>query len=178
MTITGEATTGLDTKFVDEFASEFLDAWNARDADAVAALCTPDVTWHDPSAPEVLTGRSAVRDFAEMTATAFPDLRIVETSSPYVAHDLPRVLAPYRMTGTMRGPMAAFAPTGRAIEIEGVDDWFFSDGLLSSYRTYYDTVDAARQLGVMPVPGTLGDKLFTRLQHAQARFQRRSSLVA
>jgi steroid delta-isomerase-like uncharacterized protein len=162
--------------FVDEFATRFLDAWNAHDGEAVAALCAPDVIWRDPAAPEPLHGRDAVHEFVEITATAFPDFRIAQTAFPYVAHDIPRVLAPYRMTGTMLGPVADFAPTGRAITIEGVDDWSFRDGLLSGYCTYYDTIDAARQLGVMPMPGTLGDRLFTRLQHAQARIQRRVAL--
>jgi steroid delta-isomerase-like uncharacterized protein len=167
----------FSSEFIDDFATRFLAAWNARDGDAVASLCTPDVIWRDPAAPEPLTGQDAVREFVEMTATAFPDFRIVETSSPYVSRDTPRVLAPYRMTGTMLGPLAGFAPTGRTVAIDGVDDWLFRDGLLSGYSTHYDTIDAARQLGVMPMPGTLGDKLFTRLQHGQARIQRRHAPV-
>jgi hypothetical protein len=78
------------------------------------------------------------------------------------------------MTGTMLGPMDAFAPTGRKIVVSGVDDWTFKDGLLCSYYSYYDTLDVARQLGIMPQSGSRAARLMARLQHAQARLQRRN----
>jgi steroid delta-isomerase-like uncharacterized protein len=173
MTIAEETSTGLDQDFVEDWAKRFLDAWNALDGPAVVSLCTNDVRWFDPSTPEMLVGPAEVRDFVEMTGRAFPDLHIVETDSQYVQAGSTRVLAPYRMTGTMLGQMDAFAPTGRKVSVDGVDEWTFRDGLLCSYRTYYDTVDAARQLGVMPAPGTRAERIMVRLQHLQARLQRR-----
>jgi steroid delta-isomerase-like uncharacterized protein len=156
-----------------EWATEFLRAWNALDPDAVAALCSEDIAWSDPSMPEPLTGRDGVREFVEMTAMAFPDFHVTETAPPYSAPRTTRVLSPYRMTGTMRGPMNGFAATGRAIAVEGVDDWTFRDGLLCRYASHYDTLEVARQLGIMPAAGSRGERLMIRLQHAQARLQRR-----
>ena len=173
MIVPQESTTGLDQNFVEAWAKRFLDAWNALDGEAVASLCTDDVRWSDPAAPDVLVGPDAVRDFVEMTGRAFPDFQIVETDSQYVQAGSPRVLAPYRMTGTMLGEMDVFAPTGRRLSVDGVDEWTFRDGRLCIYRTRYDTVDAARQLGVMPALGTRADRVMVRLQHLQARLQRR-----
>jgi hypothetical protein len=59
------------------------------------------------------------------------------------------------------------------VSIAGVDDWTFRDGLLCGYCTYYDTIDAARQLGIMPASGSRVERLMARLQHMQARLQRR-----
>lgn len=62
-----------------------------------------------------------------------------------------------------------FAPTGRPLSISGVDEWTFRGELLCGYRTYYDTLDAARQLGIMPASGSRAERTMARLQHIQAR---------
>jgi steroid delta-isomerase-like uncharacterized protein len=169
------ATIGLDPAFVDAWAQRFLDAWNALDGAAVAELCTEDVVWRDPATPEPMIGRAAVSEFVAMTGSAFPDFHVEETAGHCLIPSLSRVLTPYRMTGRMLGAMDAFAPTGRTISVAGVDQWTFRGERLSGYSTYYDTIDVARQLGIMPAPGSRSERLMVRLQHAQARLQRRSA---
>jgi steroid delta-isomerase-like uncharacterized protein len=173
-----DTTVRLDQAFVTEWAAKFLQAWNALDPEAVASLCTKDVLWSDPSTPHPLKGRDGVREFVDMTATALPDFHVTETAPLSHSPGASRVLSPYRMTGTMRGPMNAFAPTGRTISVEGVDDWTFRDGLLCSYTSHYDTLDVARQLGIMPAAGSHAERLMMRLQHAQACIQRRRAPAA
>src|SRR5436190_12950995 len=95
----------IDQALVRGWADRFLEAWNTLDAGGVAALCSEDVTWTDPSAPTPFVGREGVREFVQLTGTAFPDLHIVETASPVLMADSSKVLAPYRMTGTMLGPL-------------------------------------------------------------------------
>jgi steroid delta-isomerase-like uncharacterized protein len=171
----GQSETGIDRAFLSDWAARFSDAWNALDGRAVASLCSADVVWSDPSAAEPFTGREGVLAFVEMTGRAFPDFHVAETAPPYCLPGCARVLSPYRMTGTMLGPMSAFAPTGRRLSVAGVDDWIFQDGLLCSYYSYYDTIDAARQLGIMPASGSRAERLMTHLQHAQAHLQRRNA---
>jgi steroid delta-isomerase-like uncharacterized protein len=173
MTLTDATTTGIDRPFLADWAARFLNAWNALDGEAVASLCTEEVVWNDPSTPEPLIGRGGVLEFVEMTGRAFPDFHVTETAPPYFLPDCTRVLSPYHMTGAMLGPMNAFAPTGRNLSVSGVDDWTFKNGLLDRYYSYYDTIDVARQLGIMPQSGGRAERLMTRLQHAQARLQRR-----
>ena len=172
MTLVDAAATGIDRAFLTDWAARFLRAWNALDGRAVASLCTEEVVWRDPSSPQPFTGRDGVREFVEMIGRAFPDFHVVETAPPYFLPDCPRVLSPYRMTGTVLGPMNAFAPSGRKISVSGVDDWTFKDGLLCSYDSYYDTLAVARQLGIMPPSGSRAERLMARVQHAQARLQR------
>lgn len=168
----------LDHAFLAEWAAKFLEAWNALDPEAVASLCTQDIVWSDPSTPQPLKGCDGVREFVEMTAAALPDFHVHETAPPAHSPGTSRVLSPYRMTGTMLGPMNAFAPTGRTIAVEGVDDWTFRDGLLCRYTSHYDALDVARQLGIMPAAGSRAERLMIRLQHAQARVQRRRGRAA
>jgi hypothetical protein len=59
--------------------------------------------------------------------------------------------------------------------VSGVDGWTFKDGLLDRYYSYYDTIDAARQLGIMPQSGSRAERLMARLQHGRARLQRRQA---
>jgi steroid delta-isomerase-like uncharacterized protein len=168
----------LDDALLADWAAKFLKAWNALDPEAVASLCTEDILWSDPSTPQPLSGHDGVREFVELTATALPDFHVIETAPPYFSPGSTRVLSPYRMTGTMLGPMSGFAPTGRTIAVDGVDDWTFRDGLLCSYTSHYDTLDVTRQLGIMPAEGSRAERLMVRLQHAQARVQRRRARAA
>jgi steroid delta-isomerase-like uncharacterized protein len=178
MSTTEVTTRELEPEFVEDWAQRFLDSWNALDGRAVASLCTEDITWRDPALPESVWGRDGVREFVETTGQAFPDFHITETDSHYLRPGSGRVLTPYRMTGTMLGPMEPFGPTGRKLTMDGVDDWTFRDGLLCAYATHYDTIEVARQLGVLPAAGTAAERIMARLQHVQARFQRRAGRAA
>ena len=174
---TTEQETTLDREFVADFARRYEEAWAAGDADRVAESCTEDVVWIDPALREPLHGRDGVRRFVIETVRMCPDFHVETIGGPCVVPGEPRVLTPYRMTGTATGPwpFLDMAPTGRSFEIEGVDSWEFRDGLIARYRTFYDGLDMSRQLGVIPPHGSLGDRAITRLQHVQARFQRRFS---
>jgi steroid delta-isomerase-like uncharacterized protein len=172
-----EAATGtvLDRAFVADWAARYSDAWNAGDGAAVAALCTEDVSWFDPGLPETVHGRDAVRRFVEQTHRAFSGFRVEELGPPLISDREPLVLGPYRMTGTFTGywePLRT-APTGASFSLEGVDSWQFRDGLMCRYTTYYDSIGMARQMGILPPFGSGQERLMSRIQALQARFQRR-----
>lgn len=168
----------LDPSFVEEWSTRYLEAWNTLDADGIAALCTEDVVWNDPGLAEPLRGRDGVRGFVRATAQAFPDFHVEEAGRPFVSAEGPRALSRYRMTGTMRGAWVHtnLAATGRRIDVPGVDEWSFSGELMSHYETYYDSLDMARQLGILPPLGGTTDRILTRLQHLQARMGRRKGV--
>jgi ketosteroid isomerase-like protein len=54
-----------DVRFARDFLDNLYDAVNRHDAEAIAALCTEDIHWEDPAAPDLLRGRDAVRRFHE-----------------------------------------------------------------------------------------------------------------
>jgi steroid delta-isomerase-like uncharacterized protein len=167
----------LDREQVEEFADRYADAWARHDADAIALGCTEDVVFDDPSLREPLHGRDGVRRFANECFRMCPDFAVVPTDGPFVSAVEPRVFVPYRMSGTATGPWVflGMAPTGRRFEVEGVDRWEMRDGLIARYTTFFDGLEMSRQLGVLPPPGSRRDRAIVRLQHVQARFQRRSS---
>ena len=140
---------GPDHAFVERWSERFLDAWNAHDPSAVADLCTEGVRVDDPALPETLHGREGMRHFAAATFRAFPDFRIEGLEPPYLSASRPRALAPWRMSGTMEGPweFMGMAPTGRSMEIDGMDIWDFEGELLDAHRLLYDGLEMVRQLG-------------------------------
>jgi len=58
-----------------------IDAWNAHDANGVAALVSTDYLFESDTVPAPLRGPDGVRQLVEMYVRAFPDIRveIVET---------------------------------------------------------------------------------------------------
>jgi steroid delta-isomerase-like uncharacterized protein len=167
----------LDREFVEDFAHRYDEAWASRDPERVASMCTEDVVWNDPGLNEPLHGREGVRRFVTESLRMCPDFAVETLDGPFISPTRPRVLLPYRMSGTMTGPWVFqdMAPTGRRFEVEGVDSWEMRDGLIARYSTFWDTLSVSRQLGALPPAGSGADRALTRLQHVQARFQRRSA---
>jgi hypothetical protein len=79
------------------------------------------------------------------------------------------------MEGTHRGVIdpPGFAPTGRTIRVDGVDQWTMRDGRIARYRAFYDMNDLARQLGIVPPAGSRAERGMVALQRLQARLARR-----
>ncbi len=128
------------------------DRFEARDWDATVALVDPDCEWTTPDA--TLRGAQQVEGLIRAYATAFPDLhhefRSFVESGDVAAMEIV-------LTGTHRGVLATPAgevpPTGRPIRFRFCDVITVSDGLMVSVRSYYDTLDLAGQLGLIPPPG-------------------------
>ena len=164
----------LDPQFLDDFAHRWLDAWNRRDGDGLAALCTEDIEFFDP-AIGTIHGRAAVANWVRTCVRAFPDYHFEEPEPAYISRDRPKAIAPWRMVGTNTGPLdpPGFAATGRSFAIEGVDHWWFRDGLVERYRADYDLNGGLRQLGLVPEAGSRGEKALVALQRFGARLRRR-----
>jgi steroid delta-isomerase-like uncharacterized protein len=160
---------------LDDFCARYLAAWNDHNPDAMAPLLTEDIVWEDPALPAPARGIPAVQEFMRAGWRGFPDLRFDETDTPHRTADGDDVAWRWRMRGTMIGPLdpPGFAPTGRAMEVEGVDLWTFRGDRIARYRAFYDMNALARQLGIAPAPGSRAEKAIVALQRLQARMLRR-----
>jgi steroid delta-isomerase-like uncharacterized protein len=157
------------------FVDRYLAAWNSFDADALAQLITDDIVWADPALPVPARGVVEVQAFLRTSAAAFPDLRFDEPDPPLIAVAGDDVVWAWRMQGTHRGAIdpPGFAPTGRRMQVEGVDRWTMRDGRIARYRAFYDMNEVARQLGLAPAPGSGAERTAVALQRLQARLSRR-----
>ena len=173
-TSSSQASTALPAD-LGAFCARYLAAWNDHDAGAMADLVTEDLVWEDPALPAAARGIPAVQAFMREAWVAFPDLRFDETDAPHRTAGGDDVAWRWRMRGTMTGPIdpPGFAPTGRAMEVEGVDLWTFRGDRIARYRAFYDMNDLARQLAIAPAPGSRAEKAMVALQRLQARLIRR-----
>src|SRR5215469_9163140 len=107
MTETGDGTAQakLDAEFLRGFSARWHAAWNSHDHHQVAALCTNDVEWHDPSLPGPGHGAGVIAGLMETLVRACPDFRFGETEPAYPSLTRPKAIAPWRFTGTMTGPL-------------------------------------------------------------------------
>ncbi len=165
----------VDARFAQQFLEQLHRAVNAHDPDAVAALCCADVVWQDPAAPQTLHGRDEVLRFhRDVMFPALPDTHIELIEGPYMALDGTGVAARLRISGTMTGPLTppGFAPTGGHLSFETAEFSRFEGGLLSRHTVILDMLDLARQIGAVPKPGSVADRLGLWMQHVAAFWSR------
>jgi predicted ester cyclase len=161
----------IDAKFALRFLDLLHAAVNAHDALAIASLCCENVVWEDPGAAETLRGRDAVCAFHhDILFKAFPDLSITLLDDPYLSLDGTGLAVRTRLSGTMLGPMSppGFAPTGKRVEFETAEFSHFERDLLARHHVVLNMLDVARQIGAVPEPGSLGDRVGIWLQHVTA----------
>jgi steroid delta-isomerase-like uncharacterized protein len=126
------------------------EAFNQRDAGAVAELYAADGVVLDPQHPEPIRGRDDIRESYAQLFRGFPDatVRIQQR-----AFNGGRVSYELRLTGTHTGPLATpdgdVPATGRRIDLPAavfadVD----GDGRFRETRRYYDMAELMRQLGL------------------------------
>jgi hypothetical protein len=139
-------------------------AWSGRDPDAFAGVCHPeDVHYEDPLTPEPLESAEAIGAHAGRLWTGFPDARMQRTGPRLIGPD-GHTAAPAKLLATHTAELYGLAPTSRFVIVHGVTVAQVRDGRLHRIRLFFDLYDAATQLGVLPRPGTLGEKALLMLR--------------
>ena len=120
-------------------------AWNAHDADAVAAVFAEDAVLREAGSPTVLHGRAAIRDRVIALLTAFPDFHLERVD---LLIDGARHADRWIMTGTHRGELFGIPPTGRSVRVEGATfTRMGAHGLVIEDIHFVDTTGLLTQLG-------------------------------
>ncbi|CAA9499019.1 MAG: hypothetical protein AVDCRST_MAG30-1799 [uncultured Solirubrobacteraceae bacterium] len=123
---------------------------NDGNVDAAVESFAVDALDHDP-APDQGPGREGFRGFWQTMLTAFPDLHIEPRHD--VADD-DHVVVAYTVSGTHQGDFQGIAPTGRRIEVNGIQIGRFEDGRLVERWGSSDELGILQQLGAEPTtPG-------------------------
>jgi len=145
--------TELERSTVDTLAEQWRAAWEGA---GFEPCCTPDVTYEDPVAIDLLRGVDALDRHAAALRQAFPDLKVEATSPPLFrgAH----ACVPWRLLGTHRGDVGKMVPaTDRFITIHGLHYLELTDGSVRRARGFFDLYDVATQLGLLPSRGGVGE---------------------
>jgi steroid delta-isomerase-like uncharacterized protein len=124
------------------------DAWNAHDADGVAACYAEEAVIYDVALPAPVHGRAAIRDSVAGYLTAFSDLH-VDVGKPVVFGN--RAAQEWKVTGTHDGKLMGIAPTGKSAITYGCGTTEFDeDGLVVRAGNYWNAAALLEQLGVTP----------------------------
>jgi len=141
---------------VDALFDAWERAWSGRDPAAFAPLCDVAFRYEDPLTPEPLEGAGALAAHAARLWAAFPDARVNATGERLASGDF--ACAPCKLLGTHQGTIAGVAPTGRFLVVHAVVYAELREGRFLRARAFFDVHGAARDLGVLPRPGSLGEK--------------------
>ena len=112
--------------------------------DKIPELFAPGFVAHDPANPERLGGVEGARAFVAMLHGGLSDLR-------YVIEDLigegDRVVYRWSLRGTHTGPFMGVPPTGKSLELAGIDIFRLLDGKIIESWVVADASGLLRQLG-------------------------------
>jgi steroid delta-isomerase-like uncharacterized protein len=147
---------------VDELFDAWDRAWSGRDPHAFDPLCAEGFSYEDPLTPEPLQGAEALAAHAQGLWRTFPDARVNATGERLT--DGRYACAPCKLLGTHRGRVGGVTPTGRFIVVHAIVYAELADERLLRARAFFDVHGAATELGVLPKPGTVGEKAMLLLR--------------
>ena len=138
-------------KAVEEHVRSYFDAMARRDARAMAEHWREDGV-EDIVPVGILRGRDEVRAFYSATFAALPD---AETTLTRVVAGDSSAAAEWRLAGHFNGaPLQGIEPTGKPVEIRGLDLIELEGDEIVSVTAYYDSASFARQVGMLPPEGS------------------------
>ena len=128
----------------EQLVNDYIDLWNGDFSKR--EVVAESATLSDPGLPEgEIHGRGAVEAFIRKLRTGFPDFHV--TIDEHLTSD-ETVMAEWTATGTHDGEFNGMPPTGREMELKGMDTIVVSDEKVLEHRIYYDVQDLLEQLGV------------------------------
>jgi len=165
-----EATNPPKSATPSKVARAVFEALGKKDLDSAGELIADDAT-DDFVAIGEIRGKAAIRGFFEETFRAFPDF---EMTADRVVGDRSTAVVQWHAAGTFSGGLfQGIEPTGRHVEIRGVDVMEVTDGLIRHNTIYYDGAALARQIGLLPRGGSGTDRVMVQLFNAVTRVRRR-----
>jgi len=154
---------------VEKKARSYFDAMDRRDAAAMAAHWREDGV-EDVVPVGLMRGREELRDFFASMFAAMPDARTTVTR--LVAGEQSCAVE-WRLEGTFDGaPYMGIEPTGKHVELRGLDLLELEDGELVSNTAYFDGAGFARQIGLLPPDGSSADRAMKSAFNALTKARR------
>lgn len=155
-----------------EAVRALFETLNQRNLDALCEYWADDIVNFWPFT--TYRGAAEVRAyFAELFA-AVPDCQIhVEKN----AGEGDTVFVRWRLNGTATGqPWRGIECSGTRLDIQGVDCFTVRNGKVVQNIIFFDQLDFARQIGLMPPEGSFIDQMGLKLYNVRTRLKKRLAL--
>jgi steroid delta-isomerase-like uncharacterized protein len=126
---------------------DYMEAWNAHDADAAAEYFADNVEFLDASVGTPQVGReNAKAQVIQVFMQAVPDLKWKMLGEPIVNGE--SIAFEWEFNGNNTGPWSAETPaTKRPLSFKGVSFIRLKDGKILTQHDYYDALGFNKQLG-------------------------------
>jgi steroid delta-isomerase-like uncharacterized protein len=156
-------------KAVEAHARSYFEAIANRDTSAMAAHWRSDgVNDLVPLGP--LRGTDEIVAFFRELFQAVPDL---ETTVSRVVAGETQAAVEWRMSGQFTGgPFQGVDPTGRRVDMRGLDLLEIEDGQIVGNTAYYDGMTFARQIGLMPPENSSAENAMKSAFNAATKMRR------
>ena len=156
-------------KAVEQTIHAYFEAIDNQDLPAIAEH------WHEDGVDDivavgVLRGRDEMRQYFGSLFAAMPDARMTVTR--LVAGEQ-SCAAEWRIEGTFdSAPYMGIEPTGKHVEVRGLDLFELEDGQIVSNTGYFDGAAFARQIGMLPADGSGADRAMKSAFNAMTKLRR------
>jgi len=154
---------------VEQHVRSYFEAMNNRDVEAMVGH------WHEDGVDDmvpvgVLRGRDEMRQYFSSLFAATPDARTTVTR--LVAGEQSCAVE-WRIEGTFEGaPYLGIEPTGKHVEVRGLDLFELEDGEFVTNTGYFDGASFARQIGMLPADGSGADRAMKSAFNAVTKLRR------
>jgi steroid delta-isomerase-like uncharacterized protein len=127
----------------------YEEVWNKGNLDYIDVAVSPDFVDHPPErfSPRAARGRDSLVETASAFRQAFPDFH---DEMVKIVAEGDRVAYFGRFTGTHQGPFFQYAPTGKKINVTGINFLRFEDAKIVERWSIFDVMALMQQLGTMP----------------------------
>ena len=156
-------------KAVEAHARSYFEAVANRDTSAMVGHWRADAV--DDLVPlRPLRGTDEIEAFFRELFQAVPDL---ETTVTRIVAGETQAAVEWRMTGNFTGgPFQGVDPTGRRVDMRGLDLFEIEDGQIVGNTAYYDGMTFARQIGLMPPENSSAENAMKSAFNAATRVRR------
>ena len=159
-----------ETPTPSEVARTIFEALSKRDLDTAMKFNTDDAV-DDFVAIGEFRGRLAIRRFFDELLAAFPDFDIAVDR---IVGDDSAAVVQWHAAGTFSGgKFQGIEPTGKHVQIRGVEVMEFAEGRYVHNTIYYDGASFARQIGMLPRAGSGAEKATLFGFNASTRLRQR-----
>jgi len=164
------ATAETETRSPAELAREvFEEVLPQRDAEALRPY------WADDLLEELPTGTYRGPDeMAEYFAETFAAMPDFQMETERIVGDEETAFVRWRLTGTFDGaPWQGLEPTGKRIELTGMDCFTFREGKIVHNVVVFDQMSFARQIGMLPAADSAGERAMKAAFNAGTKIKER-----
>ena len=130
-----------------QLMERFVEFINTANEQLAEELISKDATFYVPSQPEPMHGPDGYLAIIGMMRSGFSDIQWA-LEDKVVEED--KVAARFIMTGTHNGTFFGVPPTGKAIKVQAINFYSFSNGQIVEEYGQPDMLGLLQQIGAVP----------------------------